>query len=194
MESINNRTVHALVLYHSKFPLRQGMPREELRNQMGLDARPFQTVVAHMEHLGMLVSRGGLVALSGQETRLSPSQQAAVDSLMRKFEADPSAPPSVKECMEAVGAELFGALREQNTLVLVSADVVFSNTSYEEMVRRIRTELEKRKEITLADVRDLFGTSRRYAQALLEHLDRIGITRRIGDVHVLAPGTAEFRP
>jgi selenocysteine-specific elongation factor len=191
LESISKRTSQALADFHAKFPLRQGMPREELRNQVGLEARPFQAILAHMETHGGVSSRGSVVALSGHATRLTPSQQAAADSLMQRFDANPNAPPSVKECIDAVGADVFGALREQGILVPVSADVVFSNSSYENMVRAIRAELEQRKEITLANVRDLFGTSRRYAQALLEHLDDTGITHRIGDVRVLAPGSPE---
>ena len=38
---------------------------------------------------------------------------------------------------------------------------------------------------TIAGVRDELGTSRKYAQALLEHLDRTKVTRRDGDAHVL---------
>ena len=39
--------------------------------------------------------------------------------------------------------------------------------------------------ITVADVRDLFDTSRRYALALMEHLDAIGVTVRLGDARKL---------
>jgi selenocysteine-specific elongation factor len=186
LELISGRTTQALSAFHANFPLRQGMPREELRNQVGMETKPFQAVLAQMEHSGRLSSRGGLVALSGHETRFTPVQQVAVDSLLSKFSADPYAPPSVKECTEFVGAELFASLRENGTLVAVSAEVVFSRAIYEGMVRAIKAELERRSQITLADVRDLFGTSRRYAQSLLEHLDRIGVTRRIGDARVLA--------
>ncbi len=38
---------------------------------------------------------------------------------------------------------------------------------------------------TIASVRDELGTSRKYAQAVLEHLDRTRVTRRVGDEHVL---------
>jgi selenocysteine-specific elongation factor len=38
---------------------------------------------------------------------------------------------------------------------------------------------------TIAGVRDELVTSRKYAQALLEHLDRTKVTRRDGDRHVL---------
>jgi selenocysteine-specific elongation factor len=191
LEFISERTDEALSTFHAKFPLRQGMPREELRNQVGMETKPFQAVLAQMEHNGRLSSRGGFVTLSGHETRFTPVQQVAVDSLLSKFAASPYAPPSVKECTEFVGAELFASLRESGTLVAVSAEVVFSGATYEGMVRTIKVELERRSQITLADVRDLFGTSRRFAQSLLEHLDRIGVTRRIGDVRVLASPPGE---
>ncbi len=39
--------------------------------------------------------------------------------------------------------------------------------------------------ITLPELRDSLGTSRKYAQAVLEHLDACGVTARHGDRHVL---------
>ena len=44
---------------------------------------------------------------------------------------------------------------------------------------------ERDGEATIAGVRDELATSRRYAQALLEHLDATKVTRRAGDAHVL---------
>ena len=56
---------------------------------------------------------------------------------------------------------------------------------YQDMVDRISTYIKDRGKITVADVRDLFGTSRKYALALMEHLDHQRITRRVGDARVL---------
>ncbi len=187
LEIITQQTQGALEVFHSKFPLRGGMPREELRNYLRLGPHPFQAILAHLETSGRVVSRGGLIALRSQETRLSQAETIAADALMKKFEASPAAPPSVKECVQALGPDLYAALRTQGVLVQVSAEVVFSKASYEAMVDRLRAELGPRGAFTLADVRDLFGTSRRYAQALLEHLDLKGLTRRTGDSRLFGP-------
>jgi selenocysteine-specific elongation factor len=48
-------------------------------------------------------------------------------------------------------------------------------------VTRVRETISKNGQVTAAEVRDLFGTSRKYALALLEHLDAIGVTIRDGD-------------
>jgi selenocysteine-specific elongation factor len=53
------------------------------------------------------------------------------------------------------------------------------------MVARITAHLQANGSISLAEVRDLFGTTRKYAQAFLEHLDERRITRRVGDTRVL---------
>jgi selenocysteine-specific elongation factor len=59
--------------------------------------------------------------------------------------------------------------------------VVFRREDYLLMLEKIQGFFQARKTATLADVRDLLGTSRKYVQALLEYLDEIGITVRDGD-------------
>ncbi len=54
------------------------------------------------------------------------------------------------------------------------------------MVVKVKDVLIRNGKITLAEVRDLFNTSRKYAQALLEHLDVIGMTTRDGDFRRLS--------
>ena len=63
--------------------------------------------------------------------------------------------------------------------------VVFAARAYNEMVERIVGRLKEQGSITVADVRDLFGTTRKYALPLMEHLDQEHITRRVGDQRVL---------
>ncbi len=100
---------------------------------------------------------------------------------MRKFAANPYSPPAVKECQAEVGEEVFNALIESGQLTVVAQDVVFRKSDYDAMVTRIKAALAQNGQITLAEARDLFNTSRKYAQALLEHLDATGVTIREGD-------------
>jgi len=125
------------------------------------------------------------VAEVAHEIRFNGLEQAKVQSLTRKFEANPFGPPSVKECQAEVGEEILNALMELNEFMTVSSDVIFRKRDYDLMVEGIRKTLEKNGSITLAEVRDLFKTSRKYAQALLEHLDAIGMTMRDGDFRKL---------
>jgi selenocysteine-specific elongation factor len=74
---------------------------------------------------------------------------------------------------------------ESGQLVTVSSEVLFRRQDYDVMVNTIQQEIRQKGRITLSEVRDLFNTSRKYAQALLEHLDTIGVTTRVGDFRTL---------
>jgi selenocysteine-specific elongation factor len=93
-------------------------------------------------------------------------------------------PPSFKEASDIVGEDVLYALIDLGEIVLVQADVIFSRGVYDEMIAGVLRLIEKNGDIDAKVVRDHFGTSRKYAIGLLEHLDNIGITKRVGDVRV----------
>ncbi len=134
---------------------------------------------------GLLVEEGAIVRLPSHTVRLDPVQQRRVDELLARFRRQPYATPSFKECAAAVGEEVLGVLIARGDLVQASPEVLFLPQTYEEMVARIRAHIEREGKITLAQVRDMFDTSRKYAQAILEHLDEVGITKRVGDERVM---------
>lgn len=171
--------------YHKQFSLRRGIPREELKSKLKLVPKAFNAVLAYLAARNMVLDERGAVANPGHEIRFNGQDQVKVQGLMRKFEANPFATPSVKECQMEAGEEVINALLEQGQLVAVSSDVIFRRSDYEVMVERIKTALRQHGQITLAEVRDMLGTTRKYVQALLEHLDATGVTMRDGDARKL---------
>jgi selenocysteine-specific elongation factor len=133
----------------------------------------------------LLMELDSFISKPSYEIRFDNGQQAQVQILMRKFAQNPYAPPSVKECKSEVGEEIFNALIELNQLVAVSSEVAFRKQDYDLMIKKIKETLEAKGQISLAEARDLFDTSRKYVQALLEHLDAIGVTVRAGDYRKL---------
>jgi len=167
--------------YHRDFPLRRGVPREELKSKLKLTPRVFHAIVSTMISNDLLTDRSTFIARLGHEIRFNGQEQAKVEALRRKFEQSPFSTPSVKECQADVGEEILNALIEMNEVVAVSSDVLFRKHDYDLIVSGIRKTLVQNGQISLAEVRDGFTTSRKYAQAILEHLDGIGVTIRDGD-------------
>lgn len=180
-----DRMREELAAYHARYPLRPGMGREGLRSALRLDPRIFNSLMARAAAEGLVVDEAVTVRLPQHEVRFSPQQQQAVDDLLAQFRAAPYATPSVKEATARVGEEVLGVLLARGDLIQVSPEVLFLRETYQEMVERIRAHIRREGSITLSQVRDLFQTSRKYAQALLEYLDAVGVTRRIGDERVL---------
>lgn len=171
--------------HHDSNPLKRGIPREELKSRLKLTTAAFSGVTQALLAERELVEVGNALALPGHEIRLSESQEVRAGALLERFEQNPFAPPSVKECQAEVGADVVAALIELGELKQLSAEVLFRTQDYEQMVARIRAFLQERGEISVADARDLFDSSRKYMLALMEHLDSIGTTTREGDVRRL---------
>ena len=89
--------------------------------------------------------------------------------------------PSVKDSKTAVGDDVYQALLDLGQLKQVSHDVVYATSIYEQLTGKIVGHLQQHGQINAAQVRDILGTSRKYAIGLLEHLDDIKVTRRVGD-------------
>ena len=77
------------------------------------------------------------------------------------------------------------ALVRQGRLVKVGEDLYYPTARLEDLLGRLTAAMESTGQITLAEARDLLGTSRRYAQALLEHMDSEGLTLRVGEARRL---------
>jgi selenocysteine-specific elongation factor len=181
--------VRQLSAYHAKFPLRVGMAREALRSGLKLDAKVFNAAMAQASAERLVVEEGAIIRLPSHQVRLTPDQQRDVDTLLAQFRRQPYATPSYKDSVASVGEEVLGVLVDRGDLVQVSPEVLFLPETYEKMVARIREHIEREGSITLAQVRDMFQTSRKYAQGVLEHLDEIGVTKRVGDERVLRSKT-----
>jgi selenocysteine-specific elongation factor len=171
--------------YHHRFSTRPGMPRGELSNKLQLSAAAFAPTLHKLLDEGILVEEGAAVRLPTHQIQLSREQQAKVDAYLQSLARNPYAPPS--DIMPE--PELLNLLIKQRRVVKVSDSVVFAASAYDEMVRKIVAHIKVHGEITLAETRDLFNTSRKYAQALLEHLDQEKVTRRVGDERVLGSGS-----
>jgi selenocysteine-specific elongation factor len=179
-----------LASYHRRHPLRRGMPREACRSQLQARARrvsgrAFDEMVGRAAREGVLADEGAVLRLAEHRVVFTVEQEASIGSLMAEFDASPHSPPSAAQCQSEIGEEVLAALIDQGRLVRVSEDVLFAEETYREMVDQVHEFIQREGSITVGQARDLFGSSRRYLLALLEHLDARGVTRRVEDKRVL---------
>ncbi len=184
-KALESNMLETVDAYLRQFPLRRGVPREELKSRLNLAPKIFNAAIAFLAARRSLLDERGAVSSPGHEIRFDGENQAKVRALRRGVESNPFSPPSVKECLAQAGEEIYNALIELGELVQVSQEVVFRKTDYDEMRRRVLSAIGERGTITLAETRDMFDTTRKYAQALLEHLDADGETIRDGDARKL---------
>jgi selenocysteine-specific elongation factor len=179
-QGLAGKAVATLTDYHKKFPTRSGMPKVELSSRLKL-GNYIPAVLAELIGQGVLVEEGGHLRLPSHSIQLTPLQQEKIDAFLKSLAKNPYAPPG-----ELIPEpDLLNILIEQGKAVKVSDNVVFSTPAYQVMVGKITAQIKDKGKISLGEVRDMFGTSRKYAQALLEYLDKEKVTRRVGDDRVM---------
>lgn len=171
----------AVLEYLLANPLRLAAPREHVRGSLKLDGPTFDLVVAHAVTAGGVVESGPGLAPPGYEPALTPRQQQEVDLFLASLREGGYSPPTDR----LPPPPLLAYLAERGLVVDTGAGVVFDAAAFAAMLERTREHMGSTGTISLAEVRDLFGTSRKYAQAFLEHLDALHITRRTGDTRTL---------
>lgn len=184
-ESLVKKSLFEVDAYHRTYPLRKGMPREELKSRLAVAPRLFNALLGRLVISGELVELGPVIMRTGHAIIFTPGQRELVDKLLLKFKNAPYSPPSIKEAQADVGDDVYAALVEMGTLLQVSGEVVFERQGYERMTDEVKNLIRKNGSITAAQARDHFNTSRRYVLALLEHLDATGVTVRSGDLRTL---------
>ncbi|MGH2458607.1 MAG: selenocysteine-specific translation elongation factor [Chloroflexota bacterium] len=187
LDALRSEVERALDDYHRRFPLRDGMPREELKSRLHLSGRDFSALVDHLGASIAIVVEDSIVRLPAHRVALSAEQERRVREFLAELGAQPYAPPSLDDLVTRfeIDDELLAALVGLGRIVRVSESIAFAADAFAALRSRIVERAREQGSISVSEVRDLFDTSRKYALALLEYFDQERLTRRVGDARVL---------
>ncbi len=180
-DSLVATVTRSLAAHHTQFPLRKGMPREELRSRLRIAPEVFNLVLDRLGAEGSLVQDTQTVRTPGHEPALSSSAQSHADEVLRRLRATPFAPPTDM----AIDPEVLGFLTDTSQVVPIGDGIVYAADAYEDAVQRVVARLRDEGSVSVAAVRDLLGASRKYVVPLLQSMDERHMTRRVGDERVL---------
>jgi selenocysteine-specific elongation factor len=167
--------------YHAENPLHQGIQQDILRNRLGVKPAMFQALVERAADVKLM---SGTASLIGHTITFTPLQKERITLLLQQMAETPFLPPSYAEAALLVGDDVLGALISLGDIVRLTPDVIFEHSAYQQLVHKTLEAIEHKGSVTVSELRDVLGSSRKYVLALLEDLDAQGITRRIDDVRV----------
>ncbi len=179
--SLCARARAVLEAYHIERPLRVGVQKEELRSRLNLSGQQFALVLPRLVDDGVAAEDNGLIRLPNHSVTLSDGQRAGIDAYLSALRSNPYSPPTDA----ALPDDLLSLLVDEGRVVRVNESVVYDSDAYAEMVDGIVSAIRENGSINVAQVRDKFQTSRKYALSMLEHLDQQRVTRRVGDDRAL---------
>jgi selenocysteine-specific elongation factor len=194
MADLDDRVLRALGRLHAARPRQAAIPREYLAAELPDLAADglISGIVSRLEARGKVVVEARAVALKGHEPRLSQGERRLKADLLDAIRSGGMSPPDASDLAGTAGSrgaivpELLALLRDEQKLVEVSPSLFLDFDVEAELRRKVSERLTGGLTMTMADLRDLLGTTRKYAVPIGEYLDRIGLTRREGDVRKLA--------
>jgi selenocysteine-specific elongation factor len=179
--------------YHRKFPLKEGILKEELKNSMGsfISSKLFNMAVRDLEKSGHVIVDKEIVRIPGHRVNL----KGKLEDLRREIDAlyanSGLTPPTLKEVMTTFsdqedGAEsVLGVMLKEGTLIKISEDLYFHKNALQQLRESYKDLLLKDGKATPASFKELTGLTRKFIIPLMEYFDMIRLTIRAGDHRIL---------
>ncbi len=192
-QQICERILRTLVRLHEENSLRTSFRQEELANKFDyLEATLFKALLERLKKLNKIhIGPRGISAV-GCGPKLSANEKKLLEEVIRWFHQAGVEPPTYRQCEERATRNR-DSVRQLISLAVANGDLVEISQDFflhEVAERQVREKLEEHMEgtegVTLSEIRDVLGTTRKYAVPLCEYLDKIGFTQRQGDVRILA--------
>ncbi len=194
-EEIEKQVTASLEAYHLANPLRPGMPREELRGQalkgVGPDLSRF--VVERLAARGAVKTLKETISLSTHSIILSPEDEKTMECIEVAYRRSGLNPPELEDVVRLEGLDgrrtsrVFHLLLASGRLTKIRDGTVFHAEAIESLKKKLWELRPGQKVIDISSFKELTGTSRKTAIPLLEHLDSMKVTRRVGSEREILP-------
>ncbi|MGC1105781.1 MAG: selenocysteine-specific translation elongation factor [Candidatus Acidiferrales bacterium] len=180
--------------FHAANPLAPGIAKQELRGRIAPRLRPevFRAALEELVHQGRIAVTGDTVQRAKREVFLSEQESKAKEQIAQEFEHAGLAAPALNEVLSRVAVDsararmLLQMLIREKTLVKITEEMVFHTTALAKLSTLLAGYKRAHGErLPIAAFKELAGVTRKHAIPLLEYMDRMRLTRRLGDERVI---------
>jgi selenocysteine-specific elongation factor len=194
LDELDAKLLDSLKHMHDESPLMTTHDRQKLQSQLAYvgDDALVQAAVDRLIQRKKIIGDLRRVARADFKPKLSANLRKLKDKVVEAFREARFTPPEPASFANQAGGnaaslgDLFDVCVAEGFLVKVTPDIYLHADVDAEMRRKVTERLGSNGAgLTVADIRDLLGTTRKYAVPLCEYLDRSGVTRREGDLRFL---------
>ena len=192
------RFAKVLQRLHEAAPLREMLDRSQLTSRFDYlnDKVLLAALLQEMRSKDLIRLNDKGIKLASHKPKLSAGEKQLLDAIVRRYEDAEYQPPTVRECIqmdpkqESRIKKLVELAAANGMLVHIGNDLFLHSGAETKMRELLGEKMASSEGLPLSEIRELLSTTRKYAVPLCEYLDRIGFTRRVGDLRVLAQAHA----
>ena len=186
-----------LTPYHAANPLHTGLRVAELRQKLlgNEETAAANALLDELVREGVIRLEGSRAALPDFEVRLTKRQRALREKLLDVFKNagyDTITPEDIPGLFDPKDkndvAQVTESLLSSGELVMLTKQIYWHRDTFEKARAVAEAHFKANRELTMPQFRDLLGTSRKYALAMLDYLDNAHVTKKTGDIRTLMKG------
>jgi selenocysteine-specific elongation factor len=193
LEEMKSCVTAILADYHSRFPLKAGMPKEEIPALLSkpVDGKLYNFVLRQLVEAGQIAQEMEWVRLSTHKVALSKDEDVIRQKIEKAFREAALQPPFFREVASGLpGAskqhqEVLEWMLAKGILLKTKEEIYFHADAMAELQNRLVAWLKEHGEITTPQFKEMTGASRKYTIPLLEYFDAQKVTIRVGEVRKL---------
>jgi selenocysteine-specific elongation factor len=188
--TVSQAILELVQAYHQTHPYKQGANREYIRQKIGGNERFLEVWLKEMVANDLLVARGETWSLPDFSVVLTQSDQDTLDRLINIVETQGFETEYIEDLAERLGTAmedlktLIGFAEAQGNITRLTPRIIIHKRAMDHFLENVRQHFLEKQELTIADVKDMTGTTRKYTMPLMEFLDKNGLTVRVGDKRV----------
>lgn len=190
-DELTSKIIDELNKYHLQYPLRKGIPKEELkaRTKGYKNEKLFEYILERLIQKNEIIQENNSIRTKDHGVRLDQEGQRIREDIEKEYLKSGLQPPYFRELARKYSSgninEILNLLIDEGTLIKVKEDLYFHKTPLNKLKERLIDFLKKNGEIATNEFKDMTGASRKYAIPLIEYFDKEKITVRVGDKRVL---------
>lgn len=197
LSSFNEKLLTLLTNYHRQNPLKNGMPKEELKSKFPdfAGGKFFNHAIQRLIKDGRVIQSENVVHLSTHKVALHEDQQKVKERILEIYTQSGLTPPSFKQMYDELNIDSQAAkdvlllLVKEGKIIKAKDDLFFEAGAIKILEQQLYDFLIANDEISAPLFKDMTGLSRKYLIPLLEYFDSINFTIRIGDTRKLRKRT-----
>ncbi|MDF2890045.1 MAG: selB [Clostridia bacterium] len=182
-----------LTQFHSKNPLKAGISKEEIKSKLfeAIKPRLYDAILSYYSQNETIKLENQFIAKKDFEIAFTENQNKIKTLLLNRYAENKYNPPKFSEILAENKFDknqmqmVYNALIDMSYLVRIEEDIAFDRDAYHQAIQMVKEHIAGKGSIQLGEFRDLLGTSRKYAMALLDSFDQQKITKRVEDKRIL---------
>jgi len=192
-DDFKKNIIDRLQVFHSKNPLKEGMPTQELKSKFQYinDTKFFNILFTRLSKENLIIVDKNIIKLSDHVVALQVDQHEIKNKIRKIYQSSGLTPPFFRTICQDLdidkktSTDVLHMLIDEKSIIKTKDDLYFDASEISRLEQKLVKFLQSNESITTPEFKDMTKVSRKFVIPLIEYFDSIKVTLRVGDIRQL---------